>query len=295
MGVSRAQAWNMALEQRVSAHTAAAAQGPVCEARIGLHTDPGKVRSNNEDSLVVFDIGKQKEIAASGEEEMPLGLPGVLLIVADGMGGMKSGELASRMCTKDFPKIVLKWLQEHPSGAREDCVKALEEALRETHKHIYTTAQSSPEMKGMGTTMTAVLLREDHALVAQVGDSRAYLGRREQVTQITRDQTVWESMTHGKADPGVEFSNAPWKNMLSQALGAQEELQVVVTAQDVQYDDWLLLCSDGLYRVVQAEDIARAFWSSGTPKEKAQRLVALANERGGPDNCSVILCHISTR
>lgn len=273
----------------------AAAQGPVWEARIGTHSDAGKVRGNNEDCLVVFDLGKQKEIAGSGEEGTALPAAGLLLIVADGMGGMKSGELASRMCVKDFPKIVLQWLQEHPAGTREGCVKAMAEALRETHQRIFTTAQSSPEMKGMGTTMTGVAVREDHLLIAQVGDSRAYLGRRDKVTQITRDQTVWESMKKGSEDPGAEFSNAPWKNMLSQALGAQEDLQVVITEHDVQYDDWLLLCSDGLYRVVKPEDMGAAFWSSGSPQEKAQGLVALANERGGPDNCSVILCHLGTR
>ncbi len=264
------------------------------EGRIGAHTDPGKVRGNNEDSLAVFDLRAQKALAAQGEDTVALQAPGTLLIVADGMGGMKSGELASRMCVVDFPKIVGKWLNEHPTGTREECTKALSEALRETHKKIYTTAQSSPEMKGMGTTMTAVVLREDHALIAQVGDSRAYLGRRNKVSQITRDQTVWESMRNGSNDADAEFSNAPWKNMLSQALGAQEDLQVVVTEHDIQYDDWLLLCSDGLYRVVKPEDMAAAFWSSGTPKEKAERLVALANERGGPDNCSVILCQVAT-
>lgn len=284
----------MALEHRVSAHTAVA-HGPVWEARIGAHSDPGKVRSNNEDSLVVFDLSKEKPVAANGEEVALLNAIGLLLIVADGMGGMKSGEMASRMCVTDFPKVVLKWLKEHPSGTREECTKALGEALRETHQHIYTTAQSSPEMKGMGTTMTALLLREGHALIAQVGDSRCYLGRRDKVTQVTRDQTVWESMKKGSDDADAEFSNAPWKNMLSQALGAQEELHVVVSEQQLQYDDWLLLCSDGLYRVVKPPDMGNAFWSSGTPKEKAQRLVALANERGGPDNCSVILCHMGTR
>lgn len=282
------------MEQTVTAQTAAS-QRPVLEARIGAHTDVGKVRTNNEDSLVVFDLRQQGVIAKGGEEVCLVPAPGLLLIVADGMGGMKSGEMASRMCVVDFPKIVLKWLKEHASGAVEEGQRALEEAVRETHKRIFTTAQSSPEMKGMGTTMTALLLREDRALIAQVGDSRAYLGRRDKVTQITRDQTVWESMKKATDDADAEFSNAPWKNMLSQALGAQQELQVVVTSQEAHYDDWLLLCSDGLYRVVKPADMADAFWSSGTPLEKAQRLVALANERGGPDNCSVILCHLGVR
>lgn len=282
------------MEQTVTAQTAAA-QRPALEARIGTHTDVGKVRTNNEDSLVVFDLGKTGTIAASGEESTLIQPPGLLLIIADGMGGMKSGEMASRMCVVDFPKIVLKWLKEHNTGDAEELQRALEEAVRETHKRIFTTAQSSPEMKGMGTTMTAVLLQESRALIAQVGDSRAYLGRREKVTQITRDQTVWESMKKGAEDADAEFGNAPWKNMLSQALGAQEDLQVVVTSQEVQYDDWLLLCSDGLYRVVKPQDMADAFWSAGAPLEKAKRLVALANERGGPDNCSVILCHLGVR
>jgi len=277
----------------VSAHTAAS-QRPVLEVRIGAHTDQGKVRGNNEDSLVVFDLHQRQAVAANGELEAPLQSPGLLLVVADGMGGMKSGELASRMCVVDFPAAVVKWLKDHPGGSREEAGRALGEALREVHKKIYTTAQSSPEMKGMGTTMTAALLREDYALIAQVGDSRAYLGRASAVTQITRDQTVWESMRKGTEDPDAEFSNAPWKNMLSQALGAQEDLQIVVTEESVQYDDWLLLCSDGLYRVVKPEDMGQAFWSSGTPKEKAGRLIALANERGGPDNCSVILCQVAT-
>jgi len=282
------------MEQTVAAHTAAG-QRPTLQARIGAHTDQGKVRGNNEDSLVVFDLGTQKPVAEKGSVEAPMQSPGLLLIVADGMGGMKSGELASKMCVVEFPATVVKWLKEHPSGTREECSRALGEALRETHKKIYVTAQSSLEMKGMGTTMTAMLVREDHVLVAQVGDSRAYLGRNDQVTQITRDQTVWESMKKGAGDADAEFSNAPWKNMLSQALGAQEDLQVVVTDHEVQYDDWLLLCSDGLYRVVKPEDMGNAFWTSGTPKDKAERLVALANERGGPDNCSVILCNVGTR
>ena len=279
------------MEQTVSAHTAAS-QRPVMEARIGAHSDPGKVRSNNEDSLVIFDLRGGKPVAPSATIVAPLQAPGLLLIVADGMGGMKSGELASKMAVTDFPNAFVKRM----GKVKEENSAALGEALKEVHKKIFTTAQSSSEMKGMGTTMTALLLREDHVLVAQVGDSRAYLGRRNKVTQITRDQTVWESMKKGAAeDAEQEFSNAPWKNMLSQALGAQEDLNVVVTEHAVEFDDWLLLCSDGLYRVVKPDDMAAAFWSSGAPQEKAKRLVDLANERGGPDNCSVILCHLGVR
>lgn len=262
------------------------------EARIGAVSDPGKVRTNNEDSLVVFDLREQKPIAANGSEVTAIHPHGLLLIVADGMGGMKSGELASRMCVVEMPRLLLKRLKEAPTGSQEDWSTALGLALEETHKMIFATAQSSPEMKGMGTTMTAVLLREDHALIAQVGDSRCYLGRRDKVTQLTRDQTVWESMKKGSGDADAEFSNAPWKNMLSQALGAQENLQVVVTGHPVQYDDWLLLCSDGLYRVVKPEDMAEAFQSPSTPAEKARHLVALANQRGGPDNVSVIVAQV---
>lgn len=281
------------MEHQASARTAAA-QSPSLEARIGVHTDVGKVRGNNEDSLVVVDLRKQKPIAADGGAVVPLAAPGLLLVVADGMGGLKAGEQASRMCVEVFPAALMKWIKEHPAGSKEENARALSEALQETHQQIRGKAQADAEAKGMGSTLTAALIREDYALIAQVGDSRAYLGHRDKVTQLTRDQTVWESMKKGAEDPGAEFSNAPWKNMLSQAMGAQETMQPVVTEHSLQYDDWLLLCSDGLYRVVKPEDMGNAFWTSGTPREKAQWLIALANERGGPDNCSVILCHIGT-
>jgi protein phosphatase len=93
-------------------------------------------------------------------------------------------------------------------------------------------------------------------------------------------------------DPDSPFLNAPWKNMLMQALGAQADLQVDVSRHDVEPGDWLLLCSDGLYRVVKPEDMAAAFQSPATPAEKAQQLVALANQRGGPDNVSVVIAQV---
>ncbi len=281
------------MEQQVSTRPAAAAASTVLEARIGALSDLGRVRGNNEDSLVVFDLRAKKPIAGNGAVTAKLGAPGLLLIVADGMGGMKAGEQASKLCVEQFPAVVVKWLKDHASGTREESVAGLGEAVRETHKLIWTTAQSGPELKGMGTTMTAALIREDHALIAQVGDSRCYLGRRDEVKQLTRDQTVWESMRKGADDPQAAFNNAPWKNMLMQALGAQKDIQVTVTDHELKYDDWLLLCSDGLYRVVRPEDMGDVFWSPGAPLEKAQRLIALANERGGPDNCSTILCHIA--
>ncbi len=269
--------------------------------RVGAHSDVGRVRSNNEDRLLVFDLGTAQPANMAGDAACGLEPPGILLMVADGMGGMQAGERASQMCVDLFPASLLKHHGGKASSNETVLREALAQALVDTHRAIYEEGVSNG-LKGMGTTLTAMLLRGSRACIVQVGDSRAYLGRAGAVTQMTRDQTVWESMLAKEPqdseavqkhnDPDSPFLHAPWKNMLMQALGAQVDLQVDVKAHDLEAGDWLLLCSDGLYRVVLPEDMAAAFQGPSTPAEKAQQLVALANQRGGPDNVSVIVAQV---
>ncbi len=251
------------------------------------------MRGNNEDRLVVFDL-RGRSGTTEGSSVTSLDPPGLLLIVADGMGGMLAGEMASQMCVENLPARLAGKLGE-PAVAwasREEVRAILSEAFEQTHELIYNRSASSPDLKGMGTTCTAALLAGLDLLIGQVGDSRAYLGREREVTQLTRDQTVWESMRGVAQDPGTAFRNAPWKNMLMQAVGAQESLQVECTWHTLQPKDWLLMCSDGLYRVVTPQDMARVLRAPSGPEEKARELVALANQKGGPDNISVILCEV---
>lgn len=267
------------------------AEGQQFQARVAAHSDVGRVRGNNEDRLLVLDLARNAPVPPSGAV-MAIEPPGLLLIVADGMGGMMAGERASQMCVDRFPASLLKHLKGAAGKAAVE--QALADALLETHQAIYQTAVAE-QLKGMGTTMTAVVLQAANAWIVQVGDSRAYLGRGGSLQQITRDQTVWETMLAGResavADSEV-FRSAPWKNMLLQALGAQAELQVVVTEHAMEHGDWLLLCSDGLYRVVQPEDMAATLAGATQPAEKARELVELANQRGGPDNVSAVVCQL---
>jgi len=219
---------------------------------------------------------------------------GLLLGVADGMGGMIAGEVASQMCTEQLPPYLLKRLQQHPEAPSLDRRLALTEAIRETSQFIYAWAAADERRRGMGTTLTAALLAAEHLYVAQVGDSRAYLWRAGKLQQLTRDQTVWNSLSESGQVSLAGLGNAAWKHLLTQAVGALPAIQVEITETALQPDDWLLLCSDGLHRVVSPDEIAAILGAETAPAEKARALVARANQHGGPDNISVIVCQLAS-
>jgi len=264
----------------------------VLEARVGAHTDLGQVRDDNEDRLLVFDF--ERGAAVSGQEMAARELRPhpILLLVADGMGGMAGGEQASQMCVDLLPEKLLRRAG-HQGDTREGLREALVEAVEETNGIIFARAASDIRLRGMGCTLTAALLLEDHMLVAQVGDSRAYLGRAGELTQLTRDQTVWEGLRDAGKDQEPEFGAGRLQSMLLQAVGAQEMVQVVTTQTELEAGDWLVLCTDGLYRVVSAQEIGQILEAKTDPARKARALTALANQHGGPDNVSVIVCHLT--
>jgi Serine/threonine protein phosphatase len=140
-----------------------------------------------------------------------------------------------------------------------------------------------------------VLVEPGGLFVVQVGDSRCYLGRDRSLVQLTRDQTVWESMIAAGREKPDGLEHAPWTNMLMQAVGSQPDVDEVTTERDLQPGDWLVLCTDGLYRVVPPGDIAGVLAMSSSAPEKARALVALANERGGPDNVTTIVCQVNAK
>jgi protein phosphatase len=216
----------------------------------------------------------------------------VLLVVADGMGGMSAGETASQMTVENFLTSYLDRSEPPPSGivTDDDRRAALVEAVRDTNARVYARASAEKGLRGMGTTLTAALIEGDHMFVAQVGDSRAYLLREGELKQLTRDQTLLASL----AEKGgvVQGGSAQWKNMLLQAVGAQPDVQVALTETRLQPDDRLMLCSDGLHGPVSNEEIQEFMKSSGKPEERAKALVGQANENGGPDNISVVVCDV---
>lgn len=288
------------LDQQVKTtpHTAAAGLADWC-VDVGFHSDRGRVRGNNEDNLLLMDLSRGG--AVDRESPLTLTSAGVLLAVADGMGGVNGGEMASRICVETLSATMNEPGGETltPAEWRTRLHQGIGRASQAIHRH----AAGDESLQGMGTTLTAVLItpqggnppRGAELFVAQVGDSRCYLGRDRTLAQITRDQTVWETMLDSGQDPDAALEQAPWTNMLMQAVGTAAQVEEVVSERALQSGDWIVLCTDGLYRVVEPGDVAGILHRDTTPPEKARELVALANERGGPDNITVIVCQVRLR
>lgn len=263
--------------------------------QLGVHTDPGRVRGENEDRWLVFDLNRRQSLNGTSADAQPLVPVGHLLAVADGMGGMMGGERASQMCVETLAEALTEKLNAQRTPERDALCQMLIDAVLQANQRIHGEAVADKKLKGMGTTLTAAIVGGKTISIVQVGDSRAYLVRGSEARQLTRDQTVWESMLAEGQEPDQALAKAPWKNMLVQAVGAQAQVEPVLSEHELQVGDALVLCSDGLHRVVKAEEIAAAAKPERSPEEVARALVALANERGGPDNVTVVACRVSVR
>lgn len=256
-------------------------------------TDRGRVRGNNEDSLAACDLSKREAVTGTFGWSISLGPRGVVFVVADGMGGQACGELASRMCCELLPARLL----ENPEAA--DTVHAAEfggllaRALEAANQAILEAARAEPACYGMGTTVTAAALLGPSLVVAQVGDSRAYLVRGRQLFQLTRDQTLLNYLVEvGTVDP-KDVAADPRRSILLQALGTAEKLKPALTTVDLCRGDRVLLMSDGLYSMVPPEEMLGTVTSADDLETRCRRLVEAANSQGGPDNVTVILAEIS--
>ncbi len=258
-------------------------------AHVAPLTDTGQKRKNNEDSHLILPL--DGSVAPQNGEQKVLGLdqPGLLLAVADGMGGHIAGEVASRMCVDHLAKEMRA--QKLVTGVTQpDLSLALRKAVEVAHQSVYAHSQLQGESSIMGTTLTATLLSETRAHVAQVGDSRAYLFRDGNLILLTQDQTVG-NMLRSRGDDSERISSRI-KELLMQALGAQPDIEVIMSAIDLERGDALLVCSDGLYKAVSPSEIVDCLEQAEIVCQKATNLVMKANENGGPDNITVILAEI---
>jgi serine/threonine protein phosphatase PrpC len=251
-------------------------------------SDLGRNRSNNEDNLVVFDLEQKTSLPPGQDTQFAFAHPGLLLAVADGMGGHSAGQVASQLCVETLPVEFVKVFPDSAAAAPERG-SALRQAVEATNEVVYARAHETAANKGMGTTLTSAWLVGSQAIVAQVGDSRAYHLHEGRLTQLTRDQTVLNSVSEAEREA---LLNTPFENMLLQALGAMTQLEVVVTSTELAAGDYLLLCSDGLYRVVSPDQMAEILKGSAPLRKKAESLIQKANDGGGPDNVTVILCEV---
>lgn len=239
-------------------------------------TDVGRKRNHNEDSFLV-------------DEELQL------FVVADGMGGHAGGGTASRLAveTIDREMRAAKSAPDHPFDSDAPLQDSplpeyLRNAVEKACFEIFKTAQEDPRLAGMGTTTIALCVHREHALFAHVGDSRAYLVRGELIQQISEDHSlVNEQIKAGMITP-EEAKHSRYKNIITRSVGFEEEVQVDVMGIVTEPNDFFILCSDGLANLVDDKEI-REVVQSGTLEEAPKKLIALANERGGDDNITVIV------
>jgi len=257
-------------------------------------TDLGRTRDHNEDSFLVADLTTGEASLQPSVREHMLGPKGTLLLVADGMGGAASGEVASQMAIETvFGHLEKTWCADDATGP-EQFATNLREAVEATNTRIYTAARERPEHKGMGTTATAVGVLGDHVYIAQVGDSRAYLIRNGEATQLTKDQSLMQRLVDAGELTEEEAEKSERKNIILQALGPDQKVKVDLTIQGVRRGDVLVVCSDGLSGQVKKDEIAGIV---GTPDKDlvaaSGELIDLANQRGGPDNITVVVARLS--
>ena len=256
-------------------------------------SDLGRVRKNNEDNFVVCNLTTGEVGLTPSLRHHTLGPRGSLFMVADGMGGEASGEVASQICVLTVPKRLYENLKSPGQVSETNFVLLLRESIEYANQIIHQKAQSNPIYRGMGTTATAAALFGPYLFVAQVGDSRAYLIRRNQLTQLTRDQTFLNYLK----EIGVELSADPEtdsrKSILIQAVGSSESVDVKVTYTKVRQGDSLLLCSDGLYNMVPATDILACVKGTEPLAHKCKSLITQANAKGGSDNITVVMAEFS--
>lgn len=235
---------------------------------------PGKARENNEDGYLIWQEGTLS-----------------LFAVADGMGGHAAGEVASTLALETVKqhlqaqRLALQEKVEEGSTIRS----LLVETMLAANSKILLVGDNKTACVGMGTTLTLLLTVAGQAWVGHIGDSRAYLLRDGRLERLTEDHTLVSQLLRSGQISEEEKKNHPQRHILTQALGTDQEPLVDIQKYLLQSGDLFLLCTDGLYGLVDEEELLRMVQVNDPPEEILDRLVLLANERGGTDNITAIL------
>ncbi|HSQ70315.1 MAG TPA: Stp1/IreP family PP2C-type Ser/Thr phosphatase [Steroidobacteraceae bacterium] len=243
-------------------------------------SDTGRVREHNEDTI--------------GTD------PGIgLVVLADGMGGYKAGEVASGIAVRTVMGLIKDAVDREDLGTTDAQTGLsrpgilLRDAIQRANKIIYQTAKTQAHCEGMGTTVAAGLFFDDRLTMAHVGDSRVYRVRGGRIEQLTRDHSLLEELIARGFYTPEEAQRAATRNYVTRALGVETTVDVEITEIPVARDDVFLLCSDGLSDMVEDEDIQLTVNTFGDNLEKlARQLVLLSNENGGRDNVSLVLVRV---
>jgi protein phosphatase len=243
-------------------------------------SDAGRVREHNEDT-----IGTDPDIG--------------LVVLADGMGGYKAGEVASGIAVRTVMSLVKDAVEREDLALRDPASGLsrpgilLRDAIHRANKIIHQTARTQAHCEGMGTTVVAGLFFDDKLTIAHVGDSRLYRLRGEELTQVTQDHSLMNELVSRGFYTPQEAQRASAKNYVTRALGVEPTVEVDIADVPVEKDDLFLLCSDGLSDMVEHEDIQLTMSTFGANLPTlARQLVLLGNDNGGRDNISVVLVRV---
>ena len=235
------------------------------------HTDTGRVRTNNEDSIALDE--------SCG-----------VAVLADGMGGYAAGEVASGMACDFIRSELGRWLHEASSNASDGDVKrAMDICVDNANRAIFGAANSNPTYAGMGTTLVLAVFRSGRLLMGHIGDSRGYRLREGMLQQITKDHSLLQEQIDAGILTPEQAQYAANKNLVTRALGVEDLVLMETHLHDIQSGDIYLMCSDGLSDMLRDQQIADVMSAHTSLPEMGEALVAAANEAGGRDNIAVVL------
>lgn len=269
---------------------------------VELHakSDVGRVRRGNEDNFLLLDLSTRRAWTGSDGAENPddmtslnLGDKGLVLVVSDGMGGALAGDVASRMAI-DSVREVMVGNDGDGCDADDSLVDCLKNATMQANRAIHFKSLEDSRCSGMGATLTGAAIKDDTLDLVQVGDSRAYVVRGDQIRLATKDQSLVQQLVDVGQISEEEAETHMFRNVILQALGAQTELLPATARIQLCNGDVLLLCSDGLSGKLRNEEIRQIVADSSNDLGAAcTALVAEANNRGGEDNITVVLARFT--
>ncbi|WP_216828034.1 Stp1/IreP family PP2C-type Ser/Thr phosphatase [Alkalihalobacterium elongatum] len=242
--------------------------------KFAFNSNVGKVRPHNEDSGGIFQHPKGP----------------VMAVVADGMGGHQAGDVASQM-TSDLLKE--KWLNTPVMSKPTEIEQWINEAIQLVNERLFLHAKANRECQGMGTTVVLAVCTEEFVSIGHVGDSRGYLLNSCGFQQKTSDHSLVNELVRTGQITEEQAEHHPRKNVLLRALGTEPTIKIDVETIDWEEDDTIILCSDGLSNKVNDSEIEELLRLSNSVNDKVDKLIDLANDRGGEDNITVAIVHYS--
>jgi protein phosphatase len=273
-------------EAEKAADTGAYVEGGPVRVKLFGRTDVGQVREHNEDNFLVADLTRGSRGLTENERSHAIGARGTLMAVCDGMGGAAAGEVASQLAVD----IIFERMSDGDAPkTRDDLARRLVKAVETAGERIFHEAKADRSRRGMGTTSTVAALLDDHLFFGQVGDSRAYILRGKRFVQVTRDQSLVNQLIEAGQLTEEEAETFEHNNIILQALGTADTVQVDLTYVALRRGDVLLVCSDGLSGMIRSEDMREVLLTHPEPLDACKVLTEKANQSGGHDNITCIV------